>query len=83
MENYFEYEKFSTTPPLVTPKTIDRVDRAMSRLSAKHGEILILIDVKNISYDATAALLDIPVKDMRKRLASARHNFERLMRLQC
>lgn len=81
MENLSQHEYRSTMPQVVIAPVLNRIDYAMSKLSPKHSEILILIDVRDFSYEATAILLEIPVKDMRERLARARHNFQRLMKL--
>jgi RNA polymerase sigma-70 factor (ECF subfamily) len=70
-------EVFSTeleTPEdaTVTQELVDRIAYGMEKLGAKHREILILRNVKNLSYEEIAAILNISVGTVKSRIARAR-----------
>ena len=46
----------------------------MERLSAKHREILVLRNIKNLSYEEIAAILGISVGTVKSRIARARES---------
>jgi RNA polymerase sigma-70 factor (ECF subfamily) len=54
----------------VTQEFVDRIGGAMERLSAKHREILVLRNVKNLSYEEIAVILGISVGTVKSRIAS-------------
>lgn len=56
----------------VTQEFIDRVSSCMDRLSPKHREILILRNVKDLSYEEIADELNISVGTVKSRIARAR-----------
>lgn len=56
----------------VTQELIDRIAYGMERLGAKHREILILRNVKNLSYEEIASILGISVGTVKSRIARAR-----------
>jgi RNA polymerase sigma-70 factor (ECF subfamily) len=56
----------------VTQELIDRIAVGMEKLGAKHREILMLRNVKNLSYEEIAAILDISVGTVKSRIARAR-----------
>ena len=58
----------------VTQEFIDRIARGMERLSTKHREILILRNVKNLSYEEIAEILGISVGTVKSRIARARES---------
>jgi len=51
---------------------VARIARGMDQLSAKHREILVLRNVKNMSYDEIAGILDLSVGTVKSRIARAR-----------
>jgi RNA polymerase sigma-70 factor (ECF subfamily) len=58
----------------VTQELVDNVAQCMERLGAKHREILILRNVRNLSYEEIAAILNISVGTVKSRIARARES---------
>ncbi|MBX3750338.1 MAG: sigma-70 family RNA polymerase sigma factor [Opitutaceae bacterium] len=58
----------------VTQEFVDRIGHAMEKLGAKHREILILRNVKNLSYEEIAEILGISVGTVKSRIARARES---------
>ena len=58
----------------VTQELVDNVALSMERLGAKHREILILRNVKNLSYEEIAVILNISVGTVKSRIARARES---------
>ncbi|MDB6126259.1 MAG: polymerase, sigma-24 subunit, subfamily [Verrucomicrobia bacterium] len=58
----------------VTQEFISRIAKGMERLSAKHREILTLRNIKNMSYEEIAAILNISVGTVKSRIARARES---------
>ncbi len=58
----------------VTQELIDRIASGMEKLNAKHREILILRNVKNLSYEEIAVVLGISVGTVKSRIARARES---------
>ncbi len=56
----------------VTQEFVDNIAIGMEKLSAKHREVLILRNVKNMSYEEIAQVLDISVGTVKSRIARAR-----------
>ncbi len=56
----------------VTQEFVTRIAQGMERLSAKHREILILRNIKNLSYEEIADILKISVGTVKSRIARAR-----------
>ncbi len=63
----------------VTQEFVDRVNDCMSGLNEKHREVLILRNVKNLSYEAIAEELGISVGTVKSRIARARETLRALM----
>jgi RNA polymerase sigma-70 factor (ECF subfamily) len=53
---------------------VARIAQGMERLSAKHREVLILRNVKNLSYEEIAGILAISVGTVKSRIARARES---------
>lgn len=58
----------------VTQEFVDRIGAGMQRLSAKHREILVLRNVKNMSYEEISAVLGISIGTVKSRIARARES---------
>jgi len=63
----------------VTQEFVDRVSECMQGLNEKHKEVLILRNVKNLSYDEIAQQLEISVGTVKSRIARARDSLRDLM----
>jgi RNA polymerase sigma-70 factor, ECF subfamily len=58
----------------VTQEFVARIGKGMDRLSTKHREILVLRNVKNMSYEEIAEILGISVGTVKSRIARARES---------
>jgi RNA polymerase sigma-70 factor, ECF subfamily len=58
----------------VTREFVNRIGSGMERLGAKHREILVLRNVKNLSYEEIAQILGISVGTVKSRIARARES---------
>ncbi|MFM1852147.1 MAG: hypothetical protein RIS54_1831 [Verrucomicrobiota bacterium] len=58
----------------VTQEFVDRIGEAMEKLGTKHREILVLRNVKNLSYEEIAEVLGISVGTVKSRIARARES---------
>ena len=56
----------------VTQELVYRIAVGMEKLGAKHREILILRNVKNLSYEEIAVILGLSVGTVKSRIARAR-----------
>ena len=63
----------------VTQEFVDRIAFGMEKLGAKHREILILRNVKNLSYEDIADILGISVGTVKSRIARARESLRTKM----
>jgi len=63
----------------VTQEFVARIARGMERLGAKHREILILRNVKNLSYEEIADILGISIGTVKSRIARARESLRAKM----
>jgi RNA polymerase sigma-70 factor (ECF subfamily) len=62
-----------------TQELIDRIAVGMEKLSARHREVLILRNVKNLSYEEIAVILGISVGTVKSRIARARDSLRKLI----
>ncbi|MDF9828122.1 RNA polymerase sigma-70 factor (ECF subfamily) [Ereboglobus sp. PH5-5] len=69
------------TPDNVTinQEFVEQIATAMERLNKKHREILILRNIKNLSYEEIAAALGISVGTVKSRIARARESLRAKM----
>ena len=58
----------------VNQEFVNRIGEGMEKISAKHREILVLRNVKNLSYEEIAAILVISVGTVKSRIARARES---------
>jgi RNA polymerase sigma-70 factor (ECF subfamily) len=58
----------------VTQEFVTRIGKGMEKLGAKHREILILRNVKNLSYEEIADILGISIGTVKSRIARARES---------
>ena len=79
LENVMPCGGESPAEATVTQEFVDRVSECMHDLNEKHKEVLILRNVKNMSYDEIAQELDISVGTVKSRIARARESLRELM----
>jgi RNA polymerase sigma-70 factor (ECF subfamily) len=63
----------------VTQEFVDRVAECMGQLNGKHREILVLRNVKNLSYEEIAEILGLSVGTVKSRIARARESLREKM----
>ena len=63
----------------VTQELVDRIAAGMEKLSVKHREILILRNVKNLSYEEISTILGISVGTVKSRIARARDSLREII----
>lgn len=56
----------------VTQEFVNRIGKGMEKLGAKHREILVLRNIKNMSYEEIADILGISIGTVKSRIARAR-----------
>ncbi len=79
LENVMPCEGEDPAEAAVTQEFVDRVGECMQGLNGKHKEVLILRNVKNLSYDEIADELQISVGTVKSRIARARESLRELM----
>lgn len=62
-----------------TQELVDRIAVGMEKLGAKHREILILRNVKNLSYEEISQILGISVGTVKSRIARARDSLREII----
>lgn len=62
-----------------THELVDRIAVGMEKLSARHREILILRNVKNLSYEEISQILGISVGTVKSRIARARDSLREII----
>jgi RNA polymerase sigma-70 factor, ECF subfamily len=63
----------------VTQEFVSSIGKGMEKLGRKHREILILRNVKNLSYEEIAAILGISIGTVKSRIARARESLRSKM----
>lgn len=79
LQDVMPCESETPSEAAVTHEFVDRVSECMSNLSEKHREVLILRNIKSLSYEAIAEKLSINVGTVKSRIARARENLRGLM----
>ena len=79
LENVMPCADESPAEAVVTQEFVDRVSACMQYLSDKHKEVLILRNVKNLTYDEIAQQLEISVGTVKSRIARARESLRGLL----
>jgi RNA polymerase sigma-70 factor, ECF subfamily len=63
----------------ITQEFVNRIAECMVKLTPKHREILVLRNVKNLSYEEIAEILQISVGTVKSRIARARESLRAKM----
>ncbi len=79
LQDVMPCEQENPSEAAVTNEFVDRVSECMTDLGDKHREVLVLRNVKNLSYEAIAKELNISVGTVKSRIARARENLRQLM----
>jgi RNA polymerase sigma-70 factor (ECF subfamily) len=79
LENMMPCAGQNPAEAFVTQEFVDRVSDCMQSLSDKHKEVLILRNVKNLTYDEIAQQLEISVGTVKSRIARARESLRGLL----
>lgn len=79
LENVMPFSGETPAEASVTQEFVDRVSECMHELNEKHKEVLILRNVRNLSYDEIAEELEISVGTVKSRIARARESLRELM----
>jgi RNA polymerase sigma-70 factor (ECF subfamily) len=74
LSEVFASEQESPDDLTVTQELVDRIAVGMEKLSSKHREILVLRNVKNLSYEEISSILGISVGTVKSRIARARES---------
>src|SRR5262249_59590817 len=68
----------ATTDPTAS-RQLRELERALSRLRDEQREVILLVGLEGMSYEAAAQILDVPVGTVRSRLSRGRDALRRLM----
>ena len=79
LENVMPCAGENPVEAVVTQEFVDRVSDCMHGLNDKHKEVLILRNVKNLTYDEIAQQLEISVGTVKSRIARARESLRGLL----
>ena len=79
LENVMPCAEENPAEAVVTQELVDRVCDNMQFLNDKHKEVLILRNVKNLTYDEIAQQLEISVGTVKSRIARARESLRGLL----
>jgi RNA polymerase sigma-70 factor (ECF subfamily) len=69
----------ATTDPTAS-RQLRELERALSRLRNEQREVILLIGLEGMSYEAAAQILDVPVGTVRSRLSRARDALRQLLK---
>ena len=79
LENVMPSADENPAEAVVTQEFVERVYACMQYLNDKHKEVLILRNVKNLTYDEIAQQLEISVGTVKSRIARARESLRGLL----
>ena len=79
LENVMPCAGENPAEAVVTQEFVDRVSGCMHELNEKHKEVLILRNLKNLTYDEIAQQLEISVGTVKSRIARARESLRGLL----
>ena len=79
LENVMPCADENPAEAVVTQEFVDRVSGCMHELNEKHKEVLILRNLKNLTYDEIAQQLEISVGTVKSRIARARESLRGLL----
>lgn len=79
LESILPAEGESPAESALTQEFVDRVSVCMEELGEKHREVLVLRNVKNLSYEEIGDELGISVGTVKSRIARARERLRELM----
>ena len=78
-----DIEQMSSSLVAITDPTASRqlreLDTALARLPADQREVILLVGLEGMSYEAAAQILDVPVGTVRSRLSRGRDALRQLM----
>ena len=78
-----DIEQMSSSLMAITDPTASRqlreLDTALARLPAEQREVILLVGLEGMSYEAAAQILDVPVGTVRSRLSRGRDALRQLM----
>ena len=80
-----DIEQMSSSLVATTDATVSRqlreLDRALGRLRGEQREVILLVGLEGMSYEAAAEILSVPIGTVRSRLSRGRDALRRLMDL--
>jgi RNA polymerase sigma-70 factor (ECF subfamily) len=68
----------ATTDPTAS-RQLRELDKALSRLRGEEREIILLVGLEGMSYEAAAQILNVPVGTVRSRLSRGRDALRQLL----
>jgi RNA polymerase sigma-70 factor, ECF subfamily len=78
-----DIEQMSSSLMAITDPTashqLRELDTALARLPAEQREVILLVGLEGMSYEAAAQILEVPVGTVRSRLSRGRHALRQLM----
>src|SRR3954447_12954535 len=78
-----DIEQMSSSLAAITDPTASRqlreLETALARLSGEQRELILLVGLEGMSYEAAAQILDVPVGTVRSRLSRGRDALRQLM----
>lgn len=74
LSEIFVTESETPEDATVTQELVDSIAAGMEKLSPKHREILVLRNVKNLTYEEIANILEISIGTVKSRIARARES---------